>query len=113
MISALAFGILAVLLFGLGHFFLLQIWWVIGVLLLYSLTLSLGGEVALRMAYRQTSVATVSLVGSLSIVVAVTSAAVLLNESIHPGTTIGVMLLMTGVMLSNQRTNPNRPLGGN
>jgi hypothetical protein len=36
-----------------------------------------------------------------------------MNESILPGTTIGVMLLVTGVMLSNQRTNPNRPLGGN
>jgi len=111
--SALVFGLLAILMFGPEHFLLLQIWWVLGVLLLYSLTLSLGSEVALRMAYRQASVATVSLLGSLSIVVAVTSAAVLLNESIHPGTTIGVMLLMTGVMLSNQRTNPNRPLGGN
>lgn len=111
--SALVFGLLAILLFGPEHFLLLQIWWVLGVLLLYSLTLSLGSELALRMAYRQTSVATVSLLGSLSIVVAVTSAALLLNESIHLGTTIGVMLLVTGVMLSNQRTNPNRPPGGN
>ena len=109
MISALAFGILAVLLFGLGHFFLLQIWWVIGVLLLYSLTLSLGSELALRMAYRQTGVATVSLIGSLSIVVAVCSAALLLNETIHPGTVIGVTLLVTGVILSRYQGNPNPP----
>ena len=108
-ISALAFGILALLLFGLGHFFLLQIWWVIGVLLLYSLTLSLGSELALRMAYRQTSVATVSLIGSLSIVVAVCSAALLLNETIHPETVIGVTLLVTGVILSRYQGNPNPP----
>ena len=110
--SALVFGLLAILMFGPEHFLLLQIWWVLGVLLLYSLTLSLGSEVALRMAYRQASVATVSLLGSLSIVVAVTSAALLLNETIHPGTIIGVMLLVAGVMLSKQTTNPNRLLGG-
>ena len=111
--SALVFGLLAIVLFGPEHFLLLQIWRVLGVLLLYSLTLSLGSELALQMAYRQTSVAMVSLLGSQSIVVAVTTAAFLLNESIHPGSTIGVMLLVMGVMLSNQRTNPNRPLGGN
>ena len=110
--SALVFGLLAILMFGPEHFLLLQIWWVLGVLLLYSLTLSLGSEVALRMAYRQASVATVSLLGSLSIVVAVTSAALLLNETIHPGTIIGVMLLVAGVMLSKKTTNPNRLLGG-
>lgn len=110
--SALVFGLLAILMFGPEHFLLLQIWWVLGVLLLYSLTLSLGSEVALRMAYRQASVATVSLLGSLSIVVAVTSAALLLNETIHPGTIIGVMLLVAGVMVSKQTTNPNRLLGG-
>ena len=110
--SALVFGLLAILMFGPEHFLLLQIWWVLGVLLLYSLTLSLGSEVALRMAYRQASVATVSLLGSLSIVVAVTSAALLLNETIHPGTIIGVMLLVAGVRLSKKTTNPNRLLGG-
>ena len=95
--SALVFGLLAILMFGPEHFLLLQIWWVLGVML-YSLTLSLGSEVALRMAYRQASVATVSLLGSLSIVVAVTSAALLLNETIHPGTIIGVMLLVAVTM---------------
>ena len=71
-ISALVFGILAILLFGPHHFLLLKLWWVGGVLLLYTLTISLGSELALRMAYKS-SVATVSLLGSLSIIVAVTS----------------------------------------
>ena len=107
-VSALVFGTLAILLFGLKHFLLLKLWWVVGVLLLYALTISLGSELALRMAYRKSSVATVSLLGSLSIVVAVTSAALLLNETIHPGTIIGVMLLITGVILGRKRSNPNK-----
>jgi len=111
-ISALVFGILAILLFGLKHFLLLQLWWVVGVLLLYALTLSLGSEVALRMAYHQSSVATVSLLGSLSIVVAVASAALLLNETIQPGTIIGVLLLVTGVMVGRERNNLNKHLDG-
>ena len=107
-ISALVFGILAILLFGPHHFLLLKLWWVGGVLLLYALTISLGSELALRMAYRKSSVATVSLLGSLSIVVAVTSAALLLNETIHPGTILGVMLIITGVMLGRKGTNQNQ-----
>ena len=105
LISALVFGILAILLFGPNHFLLLKLWWVVGVLLLYALTLSLGSELALRKAYHQSSVATVSLLGSLSIVVSITSAAVLLKETIHPGTIIGVILLITGVMLGRKGAN--------
>ena len=107
-ISALVFGILAILLFGPHHFLLLKLWWVGGVLLRYALTISIGSELALRMAYRKSSVATVSLLGSLSIVVAVTSAALLLNETIHPGTITGVMLIITGVMLGRKGTNQNQ-----
>ena len=105
LISALVFGILAILLFGPNHFLLLKLWWVFGVLLLYALTLSLGSELALRKAYHQSSVATVSLLGSLSIVVSITSAAVLLKETIHPGTIIGGILLITGVMLGRKGAN--------
>lgn len=108
-ISALIFGILALLLFGVEHFILLQTWWVIGVLLVYSLTLSFGSELSLRMAYRQTSVATVSLLGSLSIVVAISSATLLLNETIHPGTVMGAMLLATGLILSRHQGNLHHP----
>lgn len=107
-ISALVFGILAILLFGLKHFLLLKLWWVVGVLLFYAMTISLGSELALRMAYRKSSVATVSLLGSLSIVIAVISAALLLNETIHPGSVVGVMLIITGVMLGRKRTNQNQ-----
>jgi len=96
-VSALIFGLLALLLFGPSHFVLLQLWWVVGVIGLYGLTLSLGSELALRRAYAELPVATVSLWGSLTIVVAVLSAALLLGEQISAPTLAGVGLLLLGV----------------
>jgi len=96
-VSALIFGLLALVLFGPAHFVLLQLWWVVGVIGLYGLTLSLGSELALRRAYSELPVATVSLWGSLTIVVAVLSAALFLGEQISGPTLAGVVLLLLGV----------------
>lgn len=109
-VTALVFAVLALLLYGPGHFLLLQLWWVAGVLLLYALTLSLGSELALRRAYRQASVATVSLWGSLTIAVAVVSAALLLAEPIRPVTVAGVILLLAGVLLARRPVQSDRPV---
>jgi drug/metabolite transporter (DMT)-like permease len=109
-VTALVFAVLALLLYGPGHFLLLQLWWVAGVLLLYALTLSLGSELALRRAYRQASVATVSLWGSLTIAVAVVSAALLLAEPIRPATVAGVILLLAGVLLARRPVQSDRPV---
>lgn len=73
-ISALLFGIIALVRFGPGHFHLLNMSWVVGVILIYGITLSLGSAVSLAMAYRRYNVATVSIWGSLTIVVAIVSA---------------------------------------
>ncbi|MEB3263508.1 MAG: DMT family transporter [Synechococcus sp.] len=100
--AALVFAVLALLLYGPQHFLLLRLWWVAGVILLYALTLSLGSELALRRAYRHAGVATVSLWGSLSIVVAVAGAVLLLGEPIRPALLGGVALLMAGVWLAQR-----------
>ncbi len=94
--SALVFGGIALALFGPHHFHLLSLWWVVGVILVYGLTLSLGGELALRWAYCHWSVAEVSLWGSLSIVVAASSAALLLGEPIGWAAAAGILLLLIG-----------------
>ena len=49
----------------------LQLWWVAGVIGLYALTVVLGSEWSLRLCYRRFSVATVAIVGSLTIAVSV------------------------------------------
>jgi drug/metabolite transporter (DMT)-like permease len=101
-VTALVFALLALLLFGPHHFLLLRLWWVVGVILLYALTLSLGSELALRRAYRDAGVVTVSLWGSLTIVVAIAGAALLLGEPIRPATLGGAALLLTGVWLGRR-----------
>jgi drug/metabolite transporter (DMT)-like permease len=97
-LSALLFGLIALILFGPQHFFLLQLWWVVGVIGIYALTLTLGRELSLRLAYRRCGVATVSLWGSLAIVVASLSAALLLGETITPATTAGLALILLGAI---------------
>jgi drug/metabolite transporter (DMT)-like permease len=101
-VTALVFAVIALALFGPQHFLLLKLWWVVGVILIYALSLTLGSELALRLAYRRCSVATVSLWGSLTIVVAIASAALLLGEPIHAVTAGGIVLLLAGVWLGRR-----------
>lgn len=107
-ISALLFGIIALVLFGPGHFHLLNLRWVVGVILIYGLTLSLGSTVALGLAYRQNNVATVSIWGSLTIVVAIASASLILEEPLGMATVAGVAFLLAGIMVSHSsnRSDP-------
>ncbi len=107
-ITALVFAVIALALFGPHHFLLLQLWWVAGVILIYAISISLGSELALRLAYRRCSVATVALWGSLTIVVAIASAALLLAEPIHIATVAGIVLLLSGVWLG-RRPNQSDP----
>lgn len=98
-VSALIFGALALILFGPVHFHLLNARWVVGVIVIYGLGLSLGSELALRQAYRHWSVAQVSLWGSLTIVVAVASAALVLGEPVLPVTVVGLLLVLLGTRM--------------
>jgi drug/metabolite transporter (DMT)-like permease len=107
-ITALVFAVIALVLFGPHHFLLLQLWWVAGVILIYAISLSLGSELALRLAYRRCSVATVALWGSRTIVVAIARAALLLGEPIHTATAAGIVLLLRGVWLG-RRPNQSDP----
>nr|WP_286195734.1 DMT family transporter [Synechococcus sp. CCAP 1479/9] len=103
LVSALVFGVIALVLFGPHHFLLLQLWWVVGVIGLYALTLPLGRELALRLAYRHLPVAQVSLWSSLSLVVALLSAAVLLGEPLQEASLAGSALVLAGVLASRWR----------
>jgi len=105
-LTALVFGLIALVLFGPSHFHLLNLHWVVGVILIYGLTLSLGSNRALGLAYRHWSVATVSIWGSLTLVVAIGSAALLLGEPLGIATAAGLVLLLAGVMVSH-RWNPS------
>jgi drug/metabolite transporter (DMT)-like permease len=107
LLSALVFGAIALALFGPQHFLLLRLWWVVGVIGVYAVTLSLGRELALRQAYRRCSVAVVSLWSSLALVVAVLSAALLLGEPLGVPVLAGAALVLGGVFVS-RRPGPIR-----
>jgi drug/metabolite transporter (DMT)-like permease len=103
LLAALVFLAIGLVLFGPKHFMHLQLWWVAGVIGLYAVTVVLGSEWSLRLSYRRFRVATVAVVGSLSLVVSVLSAAALLGEPAGPPVLLGSALVLVGVLLAVRR----------
>ncbi len=108
-LTALVFALIALVLFGPHHFLLLQLWWVLGVIGVYAVVLSLGRELCLRLAYRHSNVAVVSLWGSLSLPVAVVSAALLLHEPLSLQAVVGLALVLAGVGWTKAPAQSDRP----
>ncbi|WP_322758009.1 hypothetical protein [Synechococcus sp. CBW1107] len=100
LLAASIFLGIGLVLYGPEHFMHLQLWWVAGVIGLYALTVVLGSEWSLRLCYQRFSVATVAIVGSLTIAVSVVSAAVVLAEPLGPPVLLGTGLVLLGVMLA-------------
>ena len=100
LVAACLFLFAGILLFGPEHFMHLQLWWVAGVIGLYAFTIVLGSEWSLRLCYRRFSVAKVGTVGSLTIVVSVFSAALVLAEALDPMVLLGTALVLIGVILA-------------
>jgi drug/metabolite transporter (DMT)-like permease len=114
LVAALLFLVLGLVLYGPEHFMHLQLWWVAGVIGLYAITLVLGSEWSLRLCYQHFSVARVAIVGSLTIAVAVLSAAALLGEAAGPTVLLGTGVVVGGVMLASggwpsRQAQPPRP----
>ncbi|MFQ6538206.1 MULTISPECIES: hypothetical protein [Aphanothece] len=103
LLAALVFLGIGLVLFGPEHFMHLQLWWVAGVIGLYALTVVLGSEWSLRLCYRRFSVATVAIVGSLTLVVSVFSAAAVLAEPLGLPVLLGTALVLVGVLLAVRR----------
>jgi drug/metabolite transporter (DMT)-like permease len=97
--GALVFAIIALQQYGPQHFFYLSFWWVLGVIVIYGLTLCLGTEVLRRYVTSHFPVIQVGLASSATLVVTVTSASLLLGEHIHPSTIASMLLILAGVSL--------------
>jgi len=100
LVAALVFYVIGLILFGADHFMHLKLWWVAGVIGIYAITLVLGSEWSLRLAYRRFSVARVAIVGSLTIAVSVVSAAILLAEPVNGAVVLGTVLVIAAVWLA-------------
>jgi drug/metabolite transporter (DMT)-like permease len=97
--GALVFAVIALKQYGPQHFFYLQLWWVMGVIVVYGLTLCLGAEVLRQFSQRHYTVGQLGLASSSSLVVTVLTAALLLSEPFHPATMASMMLILLGVSL--------------
>jgi len=102
--GAVAFGLIALLVYGPRHFVHLQLWWVLGVIVIYGLTLSLGTEILRQRSTVRFSVTQVAFAGSASVVVTVLTAAAFLGEPLTPGVLASLGLIVLGVL--------QRQLGG-
>ena len=97
--GAVVFALIALQQYGPEHFFYLSLWWVLGVIVVYGLTICLGAEVFRLFAQRHFQVAQVGLAGSAALVVTVLSAALFLQEPIAPATVVSLLLVLAGVSL--------------
>lgn len=102
-LSAFVFALLALSLYGPGHFITLERWWILGVIVLYAITISLGSQWSLMQSYRSLGVVQISLWSSLTIVVSLAAANFLLGESIGIWAIIGAMLILLGLLINHLR----------
>jgi drug/metabolite transporter (DMT)-like permease len=97
--GALVFAIIALQQYGPQHFFHLSFWWVLGVIIIYGLTLCLGTEILRQFSQRHFAVTQVGLAGSTTLIVTVISAALFLGEPVKPATVLSMLLILAGVSL--------------
>ena len=98
--SALVFAVLALLFYGPQHFIALQTWWVLSVIGLYGITISLGSQWTLMLSYKFLGVAQISLWSSLTIVVALLGANLMLGEPIGIKAFSGAILILLGLTIN-------------
>ena len=98
--ASIAFGLIALILFGPEHFFYLRSWWVLGVIGGYALLITLGSQWSLMEAYSHFDAVTITLWAPLTIVVAIAEAYVFLGESPGIMGAIGASLIVAAAMLN-------------
>jgi len=102
LLAALVFGLVTLLLAGPAQFLHLRWWWLMGVLLVYTGGISVGGELMLLASYRGLGAITVALWGNAVVLVALASAHVLLGEPLGAGTLLGAGLILAGLLVAGR-----------
>lgn len=100
LLAALVFGVVTLLLFGPAQFLHLRWWWLMGVLLVYSGGISVGGELMLLASYRGLGAITVALWGNAVVLVSLAAAHGLLGEPLGPRTLFGAALVLAGLLVA-------------
>jgi drug/metabolite transporter (DMT)-like permease len=103
LLAALVFGVVTLAVFGSAQFLHPRWWWLMGVLLVYSGGISVGGELMLLASYRGLGAITVALWGNAVVLLALASAHVLLGETLGPRTLLGAALILAGLLVAGRR----------
>lgn len=98
LLAALVFGGLTLLVFGPAQFLHLRWWWLMGVLLVYTGGISVGGELMLLASYRGLGAITVAIWGNAGVLVALASAHLLLGEPLGPRTLLGAAVVLAALL---------------
>jgi drug/metabolite transporter (DMT)-like permease len=106
LVASGVFALIALALFGPSHFFYLRLWWVAGVIAGYAALITLGSQWSLVVAYRELGVVPVTLWASLTIVVALTEAHVLLGEALTLPGVLGAGLIVVAVGMHQLTSRP-------
>jgi len=104
LVASGVFAVIALSLFGPSHFFYLRLWWVAGVIAGYGALITLGSQWSLMGAYQALGVVPVTLWASLTIVVSLAEAHLLLHEPISASVIVGSGLILAAIALY-QRSN--------
>lgn len=98
--AAAAFAVIALVLFGPNHFLYLKSWWVLGVIGGYALLITLGSQWSLMQSYVRLPVAKVTVWASLTIMVSLVQAHLLLAEELSWMALLGTALILVAVALN-------------
>jgi drug/metabolite transporter (DMT)-like permease len=98
--ASAVFAVVALVLFGPSHFLYLKSWWVLGVIGGYAVIITLGSQWSLMQSYLRLPVAKVSVWASLTIVVALAEAHVVLAEKLNGASLLGAALILFAVGLN-------------
>ncbi len=104
LLAALVFGVITLLVFGPAQFLHLRWWWVMGVLLVYTAAISVGGELLLLLSYRGLGATTVALWGNGGVLVSLVSAHLLLGERLGAHTLLGAGLILSALLVARGRS---------
>ena len=103
LLAAFVFGAITLIFFGPGQFLYMRWWWLLGLLLVYTACINLGGELLLLMSYRGLGAITVALWGNAGIFVSLLSAYLLLGEAINAHTLVGALLILLALVMAGAK----------
>jgi drug/metabolite transporter (DMT)-like permease len=107
LMAALVFGTITLAFFGPDQFLHMRWWWLLGLLLVYSACINLGGELLLLMSYRGLGAITVALWGNTGIFVSLVSAYLLLGEALSVRTLMGAFLILVSLLMTVAKPGGN------